>query len=119
MQLCDREISQRATYDDMIKPFVGKSTKDILDGCPLPSYGLSSYGYDVRVRDKFKMLVPQEIVGNGRPISLLNPRKDDYVDIEACNGRLIIPAHGFVLAHTVEYSKIPRDVLVICMGKST
>lgn len=119
MQLCDREITQRALYTDMISPFVSKSTKDLIDGKPLPSYGLSSYGYDVRVQNKFKMLKPQEIVGSNKPISLLKPLDNDYVDLEAIDGRLIIPPHGFVLAHTVEYFKIPRDIFVICMGKST
>lgn len=125
MQLSDREINilcQRDTKDwqsrRMITPFTDTSESPMLGDKKLPSYGLSSYGYDVRVGNSFKLLKPQEICG-GRPISPIDNNDDDYVDIEATDGCLTIPPHGFVLGHTREYFRIPRKVLVVCMGKST
>jgi dCTP deaminase len=76
------------------------------------SYGVSSYGYDIRVADEFKIFtnVFQAVV---------DPKKFDpkaFVDVQ---GDCIIPPNSFVLARSVEYFRVPRDVLVICLGKST
>ena len=106
--LSDRWIKKMAIEKEMIKPFVPKqkSSKNI-------SYGLSSYGYDARVSDEFKIFtnVNSEIVDpkNFKPTNFVTK------NVSEC----IIPPNSFVLARTVEKFKIPSDVLVICLGKST
>ena len=92
----------------MISPFV---EKQISQG--KISYGLSSFGYDVRVSNEFKIFtnVNSEIVD---PKSF-KPSNFVTKNVSEC----VIPPNSFVLASTVEYFKIPKDVLVICLGKST
>lgn len=92
----------------MIEPF---NSKQIRKG--VISYGVSSYGYDMRVGDEFKIFTN---INN----TVVDPKKFDpnsFVDYkgEVC----IIPPNSFALARSVEYFRIPRDVLVICLGKST
>jgi dCTP deaminase len=77
------------------------------------SYGLSSYGYDIRVADEFKLFT--DIYS-----TLVDPKKFDpksFVDMKADS--IIIPPNSFALARTVEYFRIPRNVLTVCLGKST
>lgn len=92
----------------MIEPFVDGQVRE-----GVISYGLSSYGYDIRVSDEFKIFtnVHSAIVDpkNFNPQSFIDYKGD------VC----IIPPNSFVLAQTVEYFRIPRDVLTICVGKST
>jgi len=92
----------------MIEPFVdGQVRADVV------SYGLSSYGYDIRVADEFKVFTN---VYN----SLIDPKHFDprsFVDIKG--DHCIVPPNSFALARTIEYFRIPRDVLTICLGKST
>lgn len=77
------------------------------------SYGLSSYGYDARVADDFKIFTEKENI-------LLDPKQFDENSFVAHKGpTCIIPPNSFALGHTVEHFKIPRDVMVICLGKST
>ena len=106
--LSDSEIRQRALDASMITPFVEKQKRQ-----GIISYGLSSYGYDARVSDEFKIFtnVDSAVVD---PKNFVN---EGFVDrqTDVC----IIPPNSFVLARTVEYFKIPRDVLVVCVGKST
>ena len=88
------------------------------------SYGASSYGYDVRVGTKFKIFTPTPITGD---IAVVDPKafSDDMMIEVDVAGRpadkqyVIIPPNSFVLCETVEYIEIPRDVLAICVGKST
>ncbi|KAF0099419.1 MAG: dCTP deaminase [Rhodospirillaceae bacterium] len=92
----------------MIEPFVDAQKRE-----GVISYGLSSYGYDARVGTDFKIFTNVNS-------SVVDPKKFDqqsFVDrnTEVC----IIPPNSFALARTVEYFRIPRDVLVICVGKST
>jgi len=92
---------------DMIRPF---SAKQISKGI---SYGLSSYGYDIRVADEFKIFTNVNT-------SIIDPKDfsiDSFIDVKAKS--IIIPPNSFALARTVEYFKIPRDVITICLGKST
>lgn len=108
MLLCDRLIRKLAKEQEMISPFVDKlSQKSII------SYGVSSYGYDARVSDEFKIFtnVDNAIIDpkNFSPKSFVDRKTD------CC----IIPPNSFALARTVEYFKIPRDVFVLCVGKST
>lgn len=106
--LSDQWIRQKALENGMIEPFVERQTKE-----GVISYGLSSYGYDARVAPEFKIFtnVDNAIVDpkNFSEAGFVNRETD------VC----VIPPNSFVLARTVEYFRIPRDVLVICLGKST
>jgi len=106
--LSDKWIRQAAQKEKMIEPFVErqKAKGEI-------SYGLSSYGYDARVAEDFKIFTNV----NNDVVDPKNFSETSFVDkkTDVC----IIPPNSFVLARTVEYFKIPRDVLVICLGKST
>ena len=106
--LSDKWIKKMASDHEMISPFESKQIR----GDKI-SYGLSSYGYDVRVAEEFKIFtnVNSEVVDpkNFKPSSFVTKK------ISEC----IIPPNSFVLARTIEYFKIPKDVLVICLGKST
>jgi dCTP deaminase len=113
MGLCsDRWIRKMAQDHGMIEPFENGQVK--LDGeRRLVSYGLSSYGYDLRVGRKFKVFT-------NLYSSIVDPknfRADAFVDIEA--DTCIIPPNSFALACSVEYFRIPRNVLTLCIGKST
>lgn len=86
------------------------------------SYGVSSYGYDVRVGGKFKIFTPTPKTGG---FAIVDPKKftdDLFVEVD-CEQRgidhVVIPPNSFALCETVEWFDIPRDVLVICLGKST
>ena len=96
----------------MIEPFADGQVRES-NGRKLVSFGLSSYGYDLRVAEEFKVFTN---VYN----SIVDPKHfsaDAFVDIkgETC----IIPPNSFALARSVEYFRIPRDVLTLCIGKST
>jgi dCTP deaminase len=97
-----------ALEQKMIEPFVDDQVR-----AGVISYGLSSYGYDVRVGDEFKVF---SNVFN----AIVDPKNFDpksFVDIKA--DVCIIPPNSFALASTIEYFRIPRDILTICLGKST
>ena len=93
---------------EMIKPFV----KEQKSG-NIISYGLSSYGYDARVSNEFKIFTDV----NSAVVDPKNFKSNSFVS--RTSKECIIPPNSFALASTVEYFKIPRDVLVICLGKST
>src|SRR5881398_3500839 len=104
----DRWIRKMSKEHDMINPF---SEKQVRDG--VISYGLSSYGYDLRVADEFKIFTNVNS-------TIVDPKKFDEksfvtVQTDIC----IVPPNSFALARSVEYFKIPRSVLTICVGKST
>lgn len=110
--LSDQEIKKRTQENEMIAPFVEtKNTTGVI------SYGLSSYGYDARVSSKFKIFTNI----NSSIIDPKNFSENNFVDFDAAQNDniCIIPPNGFALAATVEHFKIPRDVLVLCVGKST
>ena len=104
----DSWIRRMATEQSMIEPFVDGQVRE-----GVISYGLSSYGYDIRVSSEFKIFtnVHSAVVDpkNFNPKSFI----DYHGDI------CVIPPNSFVLAQTVEYFRIPRNVLTICVGKST
>jgi dCTP deaminase len=106
--LSDRWIRRMATDKGMIEPFVDAQKRD-----GVISYGLSSYGYDARVGPDFKIFTNV----NSSVVDPKNFDQGSFVDrtTDVC----IIPPNSFALATTVEYFRIPRDVLVICVGKST
>lgn len=104
----DRWIRTMALEHEMIVPFTDRQVRK-----GVISYGLSSYGYDMRVSDEFKVFTN---VFN----SLVDPKHFDersFVDIKA--DHIDIPPNSFALARTIEYFHIPRNVLAICLGKST
>lgn len=108
----DRWIRQMADKHGMIEPFEAGQVRRANDQ-PIVSYGTSSYGYDVRCADEFKIFTNINS-------SIVDPKNFDegsFVDVQS--DVCIIPPNSFALARTVEYFRIPRDVLTICLGKST
>jgi dCTP deaminase len=106
--MSDIWIRERALGDTMIEPFVERQKRE-----GTISYGLSSYGYDARVSDEF-------LVFTNVDSALVDPKNFDPKSFVERKGPVcIIPPNSFALARTVEYFRIPRDVLVICLGKST
>ncbi|MCA9990017.1 MAG: dCTP deaminase [Ardenticatenaceae bacterium] len=109
MGVCsDTWIRRMATEYRMIEPFVdGQIREGVI------SYGLSSYGYDIRVTDEFKIFtnVHSAVVDPKH----FNP--NSFVDFKG--DMCVIPPNSFVLARTVEYFRIPRNVITVCLGKST
>ncbi|MBI4183209.1 MAG: dCTP deaminase [Proteobacteria bacterium] len=106
--MSDRWIRQMALERAMIEPFVdGQKREGTI------SYGLSSYGYDARVSEEFKIFTNVDS-------AIVDPKgfsEKSFVDRKV--GVCIVPPNSFALGHTVEYIRVPRDVLVICLGKST
>ncbi len=108
----DKWIQKMAAEHGMIEPFETGQVREA-DGRKLISYGTSSYGYDVRCSDEFKVFTNVYS-------TIVDPKNFDpksFVDIKA--DHIIIPPNSFCLARTVEYFRIPRNVLTICLGKST
>ncbi len=97
----------------MIEPFAEGQVRTGQDGSRLVSYGVSSYGYDVRCANEFKIFTNI----NSAVVDPKNFSDDSFVSFEG--DTCIIPPNSFALARTVEYFRIPRDVLTICLGKST
>ena len=104
----DRWIRKMAIEHRMIEPFEDRQVRD-----GVVSYGLSSYGYDIRVADEFKVFTNI----NSTVVDPKNFDARSFVDVKA--DICIIPPNSFALAKTVEYFRIPRDVLTVCVGKST
>jgi dCTP deaminase len=108
----DKWIRRMAESHGMIEPFEPDQIK-VRDGRELISYGTSSYGYDVRCAREFKIFTNINS-------SIVDPKAFDhssFVDIDA--DVCIIPPNSFALARTIEYFRIPRSILTICLGKST
>ena len=108
----DKWIRRMAEEYGMIDPFEPGQVKE-LDGKRIVSYGTSSYGYDIRSADEFKLFTNINS-------TIVDPKEFDeknFVDIKGPS--VIIPPNSFALARTVEYFRIPRNVLTVCLGKST
>jgi dCTP deaminase len=112
----DRWIRQMALEHKMIEPF-----SERLIGKGVISYGLSSYGYDLRIADEFKIFTPVnlDLFKTGQPV-IVDPKnfnQNSFVDYrgEVC----VIPPGSFALGRSVEYFRIPRNILAVCLGKST
>lgn len=109
----DSWIRERAA-DGMIDPFVDGQVKEA-DGVKVISYGLSSFGYDMRVADEFLIFSP----ATGE-MTVVDPKAmDDRAMVRYQGDVCIIPPNSFALARSVEYFRMPRNVLGICLGKST
>ena len=106
--LSDKWIKKMAKSHNMISPFEDKQVR----GTKI-SYGLSSFGYDARVSNEFKIFTNV----NSEIIDPKNFKQNNFISKngESC----IIPPNSFVLSSTIEYFKIPNDIMVICLGKST
>ena len=106
--MSDNWIKKKALEEGMIEPFVDGQKKE-----GIISFGLSSYGYDARVSEEFKIFTNVDS-------ALVDPKNfDDKGFVDRPGKECIIPPNSFALARTVEYFRIPRDVLVVCLGKST
>lgn len=104
----DKWIKEQSLGYDMISPFCDDNV-----GVGVVSYGLSSYGYDIRVADEFKIFTN---IGG----TVVDPKNFDEKNVVDFKGDVcIVPPNSFALARTIEYFKMPRDVLAICLGKST
>lgn len=150
--LSDKWIKMQSKFKDLIEPFVTESVKVSEDGTrKIPSWGLSSYGYDVRLGRNFtffkgyKQTIPTAFNPDGTPseVTVVNEigrvetsngvvtfeNYDKVLDIcdfdDNCGVKInnvdwiVLPPHSFTLAHSHEKVKVPRDVSVVCMGKST
>lgn len=106
--LADHQIRWLAQNEGMIDPFVEKQTRE-----GVISYGLSSYGYDARCSDDFMIFTN---IDN----AIVDPKNfSNQSFVERKTDVCVIPPNSFALTRTVEYFRIPKDVLVICLGKST
>jgi dCTP deaminase len=106
--LPDTWIRKMAVEKGMIEPFTMNLKRE-----SVISYGLSSYGYDARVADEFKIFTNLDS-------AVVDPKEfSDKGFVDRKTDVCVIPPNSFALARTVEYFRIPRDVLVICLGKST
>jgi len=108
----DKWIRRMAREHGMIEPFEANQVKRTDNG-PIVSYGTSSYGYDIRCSSEFKIFTNI----NSAIVDPKNFSANSFVDFEG--DVCIIPPNSFALARTVEYFRIPRKVLTICLGKST
>ena len=104
----DHWIRKMALEHKMIEPFEGGQVRD-----GVISFGVSSYGYDIRVADEFKIFTNVYS-------AVVDPKNfDPQSMVDYKGGVCVIPPNSFALARTIEYFRIPRDVLTVCLGKST
>jgi len=104
----DNWIKKMASEHDMIEPFVDSQVRN-----GVISYGVSSYGYDIRVADEYKIFTNVYS-------AIVDPKNFDPKSMIDFKGDIcVIPPNSFALARTVEYFRIPRNVLTVCLGKST
>jgi len=104
----DHWIKQKALEERMIEPFVEAQVRD-----GVISYGVSSYGYDIRVAREFKIFT--NVFS-----AIVDPKQFDPASMIDFEGDVcVIPPNSFALARTMEYFRIPRNVLTVCLGKST
>ena len=108
----DKWIRRMAEQHGMIEPFEPNQVKEV-NGHKIVSYGTSSYGYDIRCSDEFKLFTNI----NSTIVDPKNFDPNSFVEVKA--DYCIIPPNSFALARTVEYFRIPRSVLTVCLGKST
>lgn len=108
----DKWIRRMAVERGMIEPFVPQQIS-VADGGRVVSFGTSSYGYDIRCSDEFKIFTNINS-------AIVDPKRFDENSFVDYRGDVcIIPPNSFALARTVEFFRIPRDVLTVCLGKST
>ncbi len=109
----DRWIADMAVAKGMIDPFSAKQVREADRGSKIISYGLSSYGYDMRCGDEF-------LIFTNLNATVVDPKQFDEKSFTRVQSNYcIIPPNSFALTRSIEYFRIPRDVLTICVGKST
>jgi dCTP deaminase len=111
--MSDKWIAKMANTKKMIEPFCENQVRVDEQNNKIISYGNSSYGYDARVSDEFKIFTNIDS-------AVVDPK--NFCDTSFVNRKTnvcIIPPNSFALARTVEYFRVPEDVLVVCVGKST
>ena len=106
------DFAIKTFYRGMLDPFVDHQVSINTSGNKIISYGLSSYGYDIRLANEFKFMISNLPVIDPKDMSGLK-------FFEVVEDYILIPPQSCVLARSLEYIKIPRDILCICMGKST
>ena len=109
----DKWIRRMAAQHGMIEPFAPELVREV-NGHKIVSYGTSSYGYDIRCADEFRVFTNINS-------TIVDPKAFDpnsFVEVSG-KGYCVIPPNSFALARTVEYFRIPRSVLTVCLGKST
>lgn len=112
MLLADKQIEELAIASGMIDPFTPQQVK-LVAGERVISYGVSSYGYDIRVADEFKIFTNVNS-------TVVDPKNFDSASfVEFKGGIATIPPNSFTLARSVEYIRMPRDITGIVLGKST
>ena len=110
----DKWITRMSKEHGMIEPFQGRQIRQPdPNGEKVISYGVSSYGYDVRCADEFKIFTNI----HSKTVDPKHFDEDAFIDIKG--DYCIIPPNSFALARTIEYFRIPRNVLTVCLGKST
>lgn len=113
MSICpDTWIAQKARDEHMIEPFTPELVRHV-DDRPVISYGVSSYGYDIRVSNQFRIFT--NVYGSVVDPKAFDPKGLVSVETDVC----LIPPNSFALAISVEYFRIPRNVMTLCVGKST
>ncbi len=117
--LNDRQITELAYEKNMISPFVPEKVRQDENGVGCISYGVSSFGYDMRVADEIKVFVPM-------PGKRIDPKRfdayclaDPLIQVDDYGLWFELPAHSFMLGKTVERFSIPDDIVCVCVGKST
>lgn len=112
--LSDKNIREMVSAYQTIEPFEPTSVK-ATNGNPIISYGLSSFGYDIRVADEFRIFTP----ATGQ-LTVVDPKSmDEAAMVHYSGDTCIIPPNSFALARSVEYFRMPRNVMGLCLGKST
>jgi dCTP deaminase len=109
----DKWIRRMADQHKMIAPFAPELVREV-NGERIVSYGTSSYGYDIRCADEFRVFTNI----NSTIVDPKNFDPSSFVEVSG-KGYCVIPPNSFALARTVEYFRIPRNVLTVCLGKST
>ncbi|MCL6642517.1 MAG: dCTP deaminase [Candidatus Bipolaricaulota bacterium] len=112
----DRWIREMAVTHKMIEPFVeNQMSKGVI------SYGLSSYGYDIRIADEFKIFtsVNPDLFATGQPVIVYPKNFNEHSFVDYRGEVCVIPPNSFALGRSVEYFRIPRDIMALCVGKST
>ena len=129
--LSDKQIKQRSleSADPMIQPFFASSVKEV-SGVKVASFGVSSAGYDIRAAEEFMIFTPIKetfwerlktlLTGKRKVVTPLDFKNmDESLFTKVTGPKVIVPAGGFLLARSVEYVDMPRDVVALCIGKST
>lgn len=110
----DHRICELVARHQMIEPFIATQVKEE-NGAPVISYGLSSFGYDLRVANEFQIFTPST-----GELTVIDPKQHDPKSMTLFTGAVcIIPPNSFALARSLEYIRMPRHCVALCLGKST